>query len=190
MVDAALGEPGVEGEQRVGRRAVGAVDQEGPVKAAADTYQPVTMGSEQAFVFAAVQFGPVKDVRTAGFGIAELDSAGEWKGLLYRIDDLQQMGTCPAAGDRLEGLFDFVEWIEEIADHDKIGKSTQIARVGCGAASIQLRKVFSNALGAVAGQYRVADTKQADPLAGLGKQLGEGKEDDDRSVSLGDWRQP
>ena len=98
----AVGEAGVEREQRLGRRPVGAVDEERPVEPAADQRQPLAERGEPVLVVGAVLLGAADDVARAGLGIEELGAAGIGEGLLDRVDDLDEMGAGAGADDGVE----------------------------------------------------------------------------------------
>src|SRR5579871_1314132 len=87
----ALGNPGVERQQRLGRGPVCAVDEESPVQATAERAEAITQRGHARVVVLAVLLGARHDVAEAGFRILELGAARVGKGLFDWIDDLDKM---------------------------------------------------------------------------------------------------
>ena len=135
----AVGEPGVQRQQRLGRRPVGAVDEEGPVETAADQRQPLAERREPRLVVAAILLGAADDMTRAGLGIDELGAAGEGEGFLDRIDDLDEMGAGAGADDGIERRLGLRQGIEEIAEQGDIGEAAERASDRASRASARAR---------------------------------------------------
>ena len=127
----AVGEAGVERQQRLGRRPVGAVDEEGPVEPAADQRQPVAKRREPRLVVArgTVRRGRRRGVTpVSGSRNSMRPVIGE--GLLDRVDDLDEMGARAGRDDRVERRLDLVDRVEEVADQDHVGEAAERAGIG------------------------------------------------------------
>ena len=98
----AVGEAGVERQQRLRCRPVGAVDEERPVEPAAEQGEPFAQRRQAVVVFLAILLGASDDMADPGFGIAELGAAGEGEGLFDRIEDLDEMRPGARAHDPVE----------------------------------------------------------------------------------------
>ena len=169
---AAVGEAGVEGRAAVGRRPVGAMNEERPVEPAAQRAQMLAKRGKPRGVVLAVLLGARNHVAQAGFRIEKFGAPGIGEGFLDRIGDLNEVGACARAKDRAQCLVDLFDRVEEIAKQNDVGEAL-LARVSGGPGLRgALGMSAANPLGGVSRKDRVACAEEADALAGDGEQFG------------------
>src|SRR6202011_2840127 len=84
---------GVQPQQQIARRAIGAVNAEAPTEPVAFGADFAAMAAHARFVFLAPRFGTARGDRAGAFRLDELDTAGIGEGLLGGIDDLHHVAA-------------------------------------------------------------------------------------------------
>ena len=172
-------------EQKLARRAVGAMNSETPG-------QPVGLGADLAAVapHAALIVG-APGLRAAGgdaaaaFRLDEFDAARIRKSLFGRIDDLHDMAARAAAGELRQRAPDLVEVAPQVGqDHDLGERGGREARRQARALGAVVHDRLRHALDHVAAAGRAHQSGNADALAAFDQNLGKRQRDHQRAVQL------
>ena len=174
----------MDGEHDLFSRAVGVMDEEGPVQAFCLGGKGVAVCGEPLLVALAQSFGAPGDHAVAAFARSELGAALVGKRLLGGIEDLHEVAAHALFGDRLDARGSLLNRLEEIAEQQALGEAAERCRrrQARSLACVSHQDLGDAARSVAAGVRPVA--KNADTLAGAGEKLGERKPEHDGAAFL------
>ena len=186
------GETRPQGEQRLRRRSVGAVQGEAPAARHASRAHRLAMRGEPREIGIAQALGARRAQSFRPRGGEKLGMAFEREGLLDRVGDHQRLTLGAARGESADRLFHRRRIGEEIADQRRLGSRLERGRrrqaCGDGAAPLLGRHGFSEAFDDVASGERRRQADQPGALAAAHRQISQRERQHRGAVDLGAGR--
>ena len=181
---------GVQGQQELGRRMVGAVDGKAPSQPVGLRPDLGAVARNPRFVIRLPGLGTSDRDLAAAFRLDELDAAGIRKGLFGRIDDLDEVTVCSGHRELCEGGANFRHGAPEVRhDHDLGQPGRRKGRRQARALGHVMDDRIRHLVEHVAAAGRPHEVRHADPLAGLHQHLGQREADHQSPIELGFLRQ-